>query len=683
MSASPLSSPEQPPAITEQSFSSADSIQAAQGVFLLSPAKEVSALGLPPVNWLAHPHSQGPPSVKTPLSVQSLWPAMLSSSALSADGPQPLRRRWSWTPAGLWRREGAEATAAARKPRGAAACAQRGAKLDFYVLWSLQEPPRQLTVSRKCGRKCYQTHLPLPLPKQLVIFGLGDWNCSQKMSIAVEILVNPDVKSQRIGKLGPETRCLLWEGEWRVDVLMASLKQAESGNPVKLLLTVKEKLLNSTPAHPFRTPEPGQSPVLPEEIVSEVKGPDEPPGAQCQRSVPIKEIVLEEKEFSPVLETLLMLPPPETTVIQQECEEATQKTCQPGPLSLQKTRRVLFEPSTAKGQEEAEACPSPRWCHAMCLSDPETAVLIGGEETNQQLCKDALWKLEIDDDFWFPMDFPGQNFMPQCPRGHTATYDPDTKRIYIFGGLREGKHYSSIHVLDTTSWKWLRIAAKGKVPTLSYHSANIYRKELFVFGGAFPKISSLETGACSNSLFIFNPEYEIWYQPIVEGEKPLPRFGHSGTLLRNKLIIFGGQMNSTYLNDTSILDLGFMEYTSVPFLSGQPSARSFHAAMSVSDQKVLISGGCNAKGAFQDAFTFHLDTLTWSAVVHSDLCSVPRAGHTLLNLTSAHLTDMDKESRGKCNLCTVLVFGGSDYAGKFYNSTSKIELDLGEMKGAS
>lgn len=33
---------------------------------------------------------------------------------------------------------------------------------------------------------------------------------------------------------------------------------------------------------------------------------------------------------------------------------------------------------------------------------------------------------------------------------------------------------------------------------------------------------------------------------------------------------------------------------------------SFHAALAVSDQKVLISGGCNARGALHDAFVFHL-----------------------------------------------------------------------------
>ncbi|KAK9410946.1 Rab9 effector protein [Crotalus adamanteus] len=31
---------------------------------------------------------------------------------------------------------------------------------------------------------------------------------------------------------------------------------------------------------------------------------------------------------------------------------------------------------------------------------------------------------------------------------------------------------------------------------------------------------------------------------------------HSATLLKNKLVIFGGQRTSTYLNDTHILDLG-------------------------------------------------------------------------------------------------------------------------------
>lgn len=31
----------------------------------------------------------------------------------------------------------------------------------------------------------------------------------------------------------------------------------------------------------------------------------------------------------------------------------------------------------------------------MCLSDPDTAILIGGETADQNYCEDSLWKLEL------------------------------------------------------------------------------------------------------------------------------------------------------------------------------------------------------------------------------------------------------------------------------------------------
>lgn len=31
----------------------------------------------------------------------------------------------------------------------------------------------------------------------------------------------------------------------------------------------------------------------------------------------------------------------------------------------------------------------------MCLSDPDTAILIGGETADQNYCQDSLWKLEL------------------------------------------------------------------------------------------------------------------------------------------------------------------------------------------------------------------------------------------------------------------------------------------------
>ncbi|NXJ88218.1 GACHH protein, partial [Corythaixoides concolor] len=416
----------------------------------------------------------------------------------------------------------------------------------------------------------FQACLPLPLPKQLVVFGLGDWSCySPDTSVVVDVLVSPGVAPQRVGTLEPTHRSLVWEGDWRTDIFMASLKEMDKGNSVKLVLTVNGQLLrgvsSSTPAHPFLIPETTQSPVLPAddmplgqdlEDLTVVKSQSSEMTARASRPGK-KDVRLSLR----TLEVSCALKPPSGEV---EHREAWRKS----PVHPKKLRKVLFEPTASERDLDEEGntgsfqpcappstgSPSPRWCHAMCLSDPGTAVLIGGEGVNQQSCKDALWKLEIDSDFWLPVGFQLQNAMPLCLHGHTATYDPDTKHIYIFGGIRKDKDYSSIYILDTVTWKWLLVAAKGRMPVLTYHSATIYRKELFVFGGTFPKKASLAVGPCSNVLYVFNPEHEIWYQPISEGEKPLPRLGHSATLLKNKLLIFGGQRTSLYLSDMHILD---------------------------------------------------------------------------------------------------------------------------------
>ncbi|NXK58064.1 TYW23 protein, partial [Sylvietta virens] len=426
---------------------------------------------------------------------------------------------------------------------------------------------------------CFQAWLPLPLPKQLVVFGLGDWSCySPDTSIAVDVLVSPGVAPQRLKNHGPLCRSLVWEGDWRTDIFMASLKEMDKGKPVRLVLTVNGQLLrgvsSSTPAHPFLVPETTQSPVLP--AVDRPLGQDleDPTGVKSQSSeVTARPSRPVKKDIQPPLRTVVVPCALKSPDGRMESSEAWRKSPDQGPprVRSKKPRKVLFEPTVSERDldEEAErvfsdcsqvcalpssGSPSPRWCHAMCLCDLGTAVLIGGEGVNQQSCRDALWKLEIDSDLWLPVGFQLQNAMPLCLHGHTATYDPDTKRIYVFGGIREDKDYSSIYILDTVTWKWLLVAAKGRIPVLTYHSATIYHKELFVFGGTFAKKASLAVAPCSNVLYIFNPEHEIWYQPISEGEKPLPRLGHSATLVKNKLLIFGGRRTSLYLSDMHILD---------------------------------------------------------------------------------------------------------------------------------
>ncbi|XP_073340569.1 uncharacterized protein [Pagrus major] len=572
-------------------------------------------------------------------------------------------------------------------------------KLNFYVLWSLCDAPRQF--SSKSNRRCFQVHVPLPLPKHLVIFGLGEWKCSET-TISVNVVVSAQVPAQKIGTLSSQARCLTWEGDWSDDIVTEAAEKGRRGVYGKIVLTVcgesqdKASVFSSTPLVQRKCLFPEQhnatdlsDRALHQSTANETMTTN---ASHLGDSVCYAEIQVNKIDASD--STMGNKPPvwpthktPRRTVISKRghltwssedmdslAEDIDQAST---PKKMRMNSHDEMTGQIKNDNREVSVCPSKRWSHTMCLSDPDTAILIGGETADQNYCKDSLWKLELDNDFWFPMNSSASGPIPPCARGHSATYDTDSKCVFVYGGLREGHRYSELYILNTLTWKWKLVTAKGNVPNLAYHSAAFYKKELFVFGGVQPSHSSGDK-PCSNALYIFNPEFELWYQPIVEGDRPLPRFGHSATLMSQKLIIFGGRKTATYLNDLHVLDLGFMEYTAVKCGNMPPLPRGFHAALPVSVNRILVSGGCSAIGALQDVHIFNTDTNMWSSVASPLLCNKPRAGHSMINLGCFTQTDAEKHNQGE-NVGvrrTVLVFGGSDCSGTFYNDTVKCTVDI-------
>ncbi|XP_078263148.1 uncharacterized protein LOC144597542 [Rhinoraja longicauda] len=503
-------------------------------------------------------------------------------------------------------------------------------------------------------------------------------------------------------------RCLVWQGEWRSELTAAA--SAQAGATLALVLSGQEVgsgFMSSTPVFPAQ-PHRALDAVL-ADLMDDISPltPSFPPvpgltATQHGRSLRVDLPKAEKEPWCPT--EPFFTPSKATGPTQQQHEEGEEETGEAHSL-LQGSVRGKFVTQSAlvteaccsipeidSDERRLHTCPSPRWDHALCLSDPDTAILIGGEGAGGSYSKDGLWRLEIDDGdiFWFPLETTSTlNIpIPQCVRGHSATYDPNAKRIYIFGGKKDGECFNNVYILDTLAWKWSVVIGKGKVPSLSYHSAAVFQRELFIFGGCL--FRPHQGGQIySNSLYIFNPEHEIWYQPIVMGDRPPPRCGHSATLLSDKLILFGGSRSRVFLNDLHILDLGeempalglgmwelvrsalcgFMEYVNVQ-IPGPPAPRCRHAAVPVGDNKVLISGGYNLTGALHDVFIFNTDTYSWSSLYHHNLCSVPRAGHSLVYLSSS------QSSTGTC--LKLLVFGGSNSTGQFYNDTLHVTVELSE-----
>ncbi|KAG2457566.1 RABEK protein, partial [Polypterus senegalus] len=425
----------------------------------------------------------------------------------------------------------------------------------------------------KCNRLYYQSQLPLPLPRQLIVFGLGDWKSyTSDASISVEVSVSPDVKPQKIGQLTSDSRSIVWEGDWRLDLLTAAIEQAELGVFGKIMLTVNGQVKTSFTSS---TPVPSR-----------------------------KRLNMDWQLSSRQIDATMMSLTSGVSHLRYNQVIFLQ------PVTLEYDMSV--KPDVASEDQRVAQDDPPFKKKCMPPNTIEEEQLFCSQKNPLHIAHDWVKEIPLENDFWFPMDSSACLSMPLSSRGHTATYDSDSKLIYVFGGIRDGKRYNNMYVLNTLTWKWTPISvsvckfcqvsyvhllndvysAKGKVPTLAFHSATIYRKELYVFGGVYPK-NIPEGEACNNTLFIFNPEYELWYQPIVEGDRPLPRFGRS-----------------------------------------------------------------------------------WTAIRSPALCSVPRAGHSLINLNTTHLTDTEKQKQMQKGFCTLLLFGGSDCAGNFYSDTVKAIVEI-------
>ncbi|KAI1895524.1 hypothetical protein AGOR_G00107140 [Albula goreensis] len=335
--------------------------------------------------------------------------------------------------------------------------------------------------------------------------------------------------------LYPNNSCLIWEGAWRLDLLTETIEKAEKGVYGKVLLTVcgevKASFTSSTPMLSRKRlasdwlsgQQEDPFPNMHHSGGNQVNAPNSQNVEKCVTYADLK-CSKSSTKHSPLLQKQRVWPTdktPRRTVIgtrgQLTWSSEELGSSQDSTLTSSSKKRKMRLVSVTQSDEEKPVvklkkkcravCPSKRWSQTMCLSDPETAILIGGEVTGHSHCKDSFWKLEIENNFWFPMDF-ASGPTPPCSRGHSATYDHESKLIYVYGGLSDDQRYGDVYVLNTLTWKWKLLAAKGSVPTLAYHSATIYKKELFVFGGVHP--SRAPGGkACSNTLYIFNPEYEL------------------------------------------------------------------------------------------------------------------------------------------------------------------------------
>ncbi|XP_070576875.1 rab9 effector protein with kelch motifs-like [Ptychodera flava] len=520
-------------------------------------------------------------------------------------------------------------------------------EIRVFAVLSANESPKELFRSEDRGFHC---RFALPLPDYIVCYAVGAWHKYKPDSLlSVKVLLDDETEPVQLGFLSQQNRAFCWQEDWKDDLFAKSLQMQVQGRMAKLQVRVEEGQQSMSSM---------ADSGLDFELESErdtMASQAEPSNTKVDRKfgekqsdtfiTPKAEKMKEESKSargSNKKKRKPSTPSPESTpTSESKKSKSTSKQ-----RKLQEEWKQQNSQSQSKTNKEPKA-PSERWGHSLCMIGDDKALLIGGQGNKQQLSKDSVWLLETDKKSWqTPSILKQDNNKPQFRMGHTATYDPLVKCVYVFGGSKNLRWYNDVHVLDVESWTWSLVKTNGKAPTRAYHSTTLYRNELFVFGGVFPNPDP-EPDGCSNELHVYNPANENWYEPIVMGEKPCARSGHSATLIGESLVIFGGWDAPVSYQDLFVLDLCIMDFVKPNVIGKPPSPRSWHAAVGLSNNRILIHGGYNGDQALGDSFIFHLDTNTWCGL-RNPLPVTARAGHTMICTDSKDKENTRLEPRDHC-----------------------------------
>ncbi|KAJ8653884.1 hypothetical protein O0I10_010451 [Lichtheimia ornata] len=219
-------------------------------------------------------------------------------------------------------------------------------------------------------------------------------------------------------------------------------------------------------------------------------------------------------------------------------------------------------------------------------------------------------------------------------RAHSSCVVQD--HLYVFGGSDAKRCFNTLHVLDMETMTWSKPSVSGKPPPPSRaHSMTLVerrldgrmQRDLYVFGGG-------DGPHYFNDVYKFDIGTSYWSKVETVGKPPIPRRAHTASLWGNKLVIFGGGDGGHALNDVHTLDLAQdpPQWKQLDPTGTRPPQRGYHTTTLVKD-KLVVYGGSDGKTCFGDVYILDLVGNVWSQVDVLDRI-IPRLAHAALQVGS-------------------------------------------------
>ena len=220
----------------------------------------------------------------------------------------------------------------------------------------------------------------------------------------------------------------------------------------------------------------------------------------------------------------------------------------------------------------------------------------------------------------------------------------EKEKIFLFGGYNGFFEDYTSHgfLIDTKDMTFedvsfnLNPEGKNCCPTpRSYHTAN-YNPEnqrIYIYGGTDLNIGNSKKEDFQ-SLYEYYLEGKYWNKYTLKNcnQNGAPR-GHTSILHKNKLYIFGGiLLFKQFQNSLFTIDLDEKEIENIQYNknenSATPKPTAFHSALKINDEKFIIHGGLNQNyNVVNDCYLFYFNDNKFEKI---DIPFLPKLfGHKL------------------------------------------------------
>eukprot|EP01080_Neovahlkampfia_damariscottae_P001626 gene1626-12751_t len=191
---------------------------------------------------------------------------------------------------------------------------------------------------------------------------------------------------------------------------------------------------------------------------------------------------------------------------------------------------------------------------------------------------------------------------PRC--AHTCTLYKD--EMYCFGGSKGIQKLSDFHKFSFSNYEWKEIKdCRGNRPgRTAYHSSNLYKNKLLIFGGFDGTTMDIK------DLYEYNFEMNEWKMIETTG---LPFYfqcaSHSSVIWRNEMYTFGFNSNEIYC-----LNLETYKWRLIDICGTiTPTDRVCHSFIKQYDS-MYISGGIYSEESFPDLYEFNFKLKNWNLI---------------------------------------------------------------------